>query len=236
MALRRTQWFVAATLAAVVSSISLLAYHAVDTSVTAEDEEYIARYLADGQVAPLPSLRTYEDELTFIRGVQKAVLQVAPEHRGIEDDHPREPRDVYMARAGLCYDRSRVIEKILRHAGFEARHVFILSTDGIGSGLRALLTPGVASHAVTEVRTERGWLIVGSNTGWLSIDVDGNPRSVKDLAAAPAGFAWQEKPRTDIYERPLVAIYGLYSRHGRFFPPYNALPDVNYTELAQNLW
>jgi hypothetical protein len=39
-----------------------------------------------------------------------------------------------------------------------------------------------------------------------------------------------------LYERPMVAVYGLYSRHGRFFPPYNALPDVNYRALTQNFW
>jgi hypothetical protein len=38
----------------------------------------------------------------------------------------------------------------------------------------------------------------------------------------------------EIYGAPFTYVYGL-SRHGRFYPPYNAVPDVNWGELAQNL-
>jgi hypothetical protein len=34
---------------------------------------------------------------------------------------------------------------------------------------------------------------------------------------------------------PFTWIYSLYSRHGRFYPPYDPVPDVNWAELAQNL-
>jgi hypothetical protein len=236
IASRKKKWFLAGTGALLVSLALVLAYHGVDNSLTPEDVEYIGRYLEVGRVRPLPPARTFDEELTFIRAVQHAVLDVAPEDRGIPDDNRREPRDVYLARAGLCYDRSRVIEKILRHAGFATRHVFILSNEGFGSGLRAFVTAGAASHAVTEVLTARGWLVVDSNSRWLSLDHEGNPRSIEDVRAGGASLAWTEKPPADIYERPMVAVYGLYSRHGRFFPPYNAIPDVNYSELAHNFW
>ena len=39
----------------------------------------------------------------------------------------------------------------------------------------------------------------------------------------------------EIYRAPYTWLYGVYSRHGRFFPPYNAIPDVNWPEMAQNL-
>ena len=39
----------------------------------------------------------------------------------------------------------------------------------------------------------------------------------------------------EIYSAPFTWVYGFYSRHGRFYPPYNAVPDVNWGELAQNL-
>jgi hypothetical protein len=38
-----------------------------------------------------------------------------------------------------------------------------------------------------------------------------------------------------IYNERFFYIYGLYSRHGRFFPPYNVIPDINYSEFIQNL-
>jgi hypothetical protein len=216
--------------------VTVLAYHAVDNSLTPEDVEYIGRYLEAGQVGALPRERAFDDEVAFIRAVQNAVLHIAPEQRGIADNQSREPGDLYAARAGLCFDRSRTIEKILRYAGFKARHVFILSTEQYGSGVRAFLTPGAASHAVTEVLTARGWLVVESNAPWVSLDEANNPRSMRDMRsnAGNGAISWKEQLPTEIYTQPLIVVYGLYSRHGRFFPPYNALPDVNYRELADN--
>ena len=238
IALKRRTRILAATGATLASLVLVCAYHGVDNSLTSEDEQYIRRYLEAGRVPPLSSAPAYDEELTYIRAVQSAVLDVAQAQRGISDNHSREPRDVYLARSGLCYDRSRVIEKILRFAGFATRHVFILSTAGFRSGLHAFLTAGTASHAVTEVRTSRGWLVVDSNSPWLALDVAGNPRSIDAFQPGHDGASvrWREKPPSDIYERPMVAIYGLYSRHGRFFPPYNRVPDVNYSELTDNLW
>jgi hypothetical protein len=42
-------------------------------------------------------------------------------------------------------------------------------------------------------------------------------------------------PLPEIYGAPFTWVYGLYSRHGRFYPPYNPIPDLNGAELAQNL-
>jgi hypothetical protein len=50
-----------------------------------------------------------------------------------------------------------------------------------GSALLAVLTPGTQSHAVTEVRTSKGWLIVGSNDRWISLRADGMPASISDV-------------------------------------------------------
>ena len=238
MAFRRKTLFLAATGTTLVSLVLVCAHHGVDNSLTSEDIEYVRLYLDAGRVPPLSSTPAYDEELAYIRAVQQVVLEVAEGQRGIANDHPREPRDVYQARSGLCYDRSRVIEKILRYAGFATRHVFILSTEGFRSGLSAIVTAGTASHAVTEVRTSRGWLVVDSNSPWLALDIAGNPRSIEAFQPGDEGVSvrWKEKPPTAIYERPMVAIYGLYSRHGRFLPPYNPLPDVNYGELTHNIW
>jgi hypothetical protein len=218
--------------------VGSLAYQRVDNSLTSEDVVYISRFLEGGRVASLPSPRTFDDELRFITDVQKAVLDAAPEQRGIPDNTEREPRDLFLARAGLCYDRSRTIEKILRSAGLSARHVFMLANEESGFGLRAFITPAVPSHAVTEVLTARGWLVVDSNSPWVSLDSAGNPRSIKEVQAAESASSirWKQPPPSDIYQRPLLAVYGLYSRHGRFFPPFNPVPDVNYGELLQNIW
>jgi hypothetical protein len=137
---------------------------------------------------------------------------------------------------GVCHDRSRVIEKILRDAGFDTRHVFILSL-GSRSTLEALLVPGLRSHAVTEVLTAKGWLVVDSNDPWISIDAQGNPESITRIETLGIAhrIRWYEGPPNSIYTQPFVAIHGLYSRHGQFYPPYAPVPNVNFHELLANL-
>ena len=104
--------------------------------------------------------------------------------------------------------------------------------------MRALLTPGDPSHAVSEVLTRRGWLVVDSNTRWLALDRSSAPVSIAAVRASAAGrapIAWRQPPPFAIYRHPFVFVYGLYSRHGEFYPPYDFVPDVNYAELMHNV-
>ena len=49
------------------------------------------------------------------------------------------------------------------------------STVEAGSALGALATPDTLSHALTEVKTRRGWMIVDSRTRWAGLTADGRP-------------------------------------------------------------
>lgn len=230
------------TLAAAASAIVLIAtfsWHAVDTSVTADDARAIRETLAGIPSPPTNQQRSYEQEIGTIAAVQRAVLDAAPGTVGLPLDAPREPRELFEARSGLCYDRSRAIEKALRYLGFRTRHVAIYSTKETGSALKSLVTGGTPSHAITEVLTGRGWLVVDSNAPWLALDARGRPLSVQAIGAAANGGArlsFKSRPPTDIYLHPFAAVIGLYSRHGHFYPPYDPIPDVNYGELLQNFW
>jgi len=216
--------------------VATLVYSSVDNSLSEEDKQYIPKYLS--YVEYLPEKPTYKDELNFIISVQRSVLMIAPTNDGLPFGQKREPRELYEARTGLCFDRSRVIEKILRYAGFETRHVSIYSTKKTGSAFLSLISPGVSSHAVTEVWTQNGWLIVDSNEFFVSIDKDAQPVSIEVIQHA-AGDAipikWNQNPQTEIYAQPFTFVYGLYSRHGQFYPPYNFIPDINYREFIQTL-
>ncbi len=53
----------------------------------------------------------FEAEVRSIVAVQDAVLKAAPVDRAIPIGREREPKDLYELKYGLCYDRSRVIEK-----------------------------------------------------------------------------------------------------------------------------
>jgi len=171
--------------------------------------------------------------------VQQAVLRIAPLDEGIPTNLPREPKDVFEAHRGLCYDRSRVIEKILRSAGLRTRHIALYAIPPGDSALRALLTKGTPSHAVTEVWTEQGWLVVDSNAPWLSLDRSDRPVPMAVMHSAATGqthVAWRTPPPNDIYAHPFTFVYGLYSRNGRLYPPYDAIPDVEYGELMDNIY
>jgi hypothetical protein len=215
----------------------ILSYHQVDNSLTKEDIEFTDKILQEMKVTPISNLRSYEKENKFIIEVQNAVLRLAPDNLGIPYNAQREPRDVYFAKSGLCYDRSRVIEKILRYSGFQTRHIAIYSTEQTHSSFQSLITPGISSHAVTEVLTKKGWLVVDSNDFWVSLDGQGNPVSIEQIQSdvGHRNISWAKLFPSGIYKKSFTFVYGLYSRHGRFYPPYNFIPDVNYKELIQNV-
>jgi Transglutaminase-like superfamily len=171
----------------------VLRLHEVDNSVTEEDKRYIAKFLRSEKAGAPSGKMSYEEEIDYIVRVQKAVLGTAAGQAGIPFDKPREPKQLYRAKSGLCYDRSRAIEKILRAAGFETRHISIFSTHKTDSALKSLITPGVASHAVTEVLTSNGWLVVDSNHLWVSLDQQGSPVSIEQLHAVGAfDISWKK--------------------------------------------
>jgi len=216
-------------------SAGILYVHRVDNSVTAEDRRYMPKYLEG--IAPLPEEPTYAQELEFVLAVQRSVLRIAPKNKGIPFGREREPKDLYLSGTGLCYDRSRAIEKVLMHSGFRTRHVAVYSKKSAGSLLGLLKPRRIDSHSVTEVLTRKGWLLVDSNVAWVSTDGAQNPVSVKKMqASAERGdaVAWGMGPAPKIFRGPFHFVYGLYSRHGRFYPPYDFLPDLHYGEFLRN--
>jgi len=214
---------------------AVAAYNAVPDEPTAADAAAVHALL--GAVQPLPPSASFEDQVRLIKRVQDKVLDVAPRDEPIPFGQTRDLADVMNAGHGFCYDRSRAIEDALRVLGMQVRHVAVYSTHQ-KPAVEALFTPGVESHALSEVLTRRGWMLVGSNGPWISLRRDGKPLSIEQLrSVAP-------KDRVDINGTPPASIfqkreftwvYGLYSRHGGFYPPYNRVPDVNWSEFAANL-
>jgi hypothetical protein len=80
-------------------------------------------------------------------------------------------------------------------------------------------------------------MVVDSNARWLSLDARGNPVSIEEMRrdAGAGRIAWKAPFPAPIYGKPFTFVYGLYSRHGMAYPPYDAVPDVNYPELLENL-
>ncbi|HLA90402.1 MAG TPA: hypothetical protein VJL28_08240 [Gemmatimonadaceae bacterium] len=173
---------------------------------------------------------TATDTIGRIREMQLCVLAEIP--RGIiEHGSPREPGDVLKAGRGECYDRARVLEKFLGIAGFRTRHVYLFEASR--HGVAGLALKGLASHALVDVQTEQGWMSVGTNVAFLGITTNG------DIVASArvkkrSNMQWAYSPPSDLPSQANIAIYGLWSRHGRFFPPYLPLPDISWRDFRYN--
>ncbi len=149
----------------------------VPTRVTDSDVAVFRDQLHLAQ--PTVSL-TYEQQIQLIKSVQYVVLDKAPVGKPIPDNAPREPADLFRNKSGWCYDRSRTFDKVFSWLGFRTRHLFILYSKDPRSHSelsfwKAVMTPGTESHAVTEVLTSRGWIVVDSNSAWISQASDGSP-------------------------------------------------------------
>lgn len=229
----RSTWLYSlfAILAVVIILIGWASINQVDIQLTEEDREAVSFLLRHMGLSP--GHATYDEQLKTIRAVQSGVLAIAPINEGIPLGEAREPKDLLAAGRGLCYDRSRTIEKVLRALGFEVRHVSIYSAAE-RPAILAMFIPSTPSHAVSEVRTEKGWIVVDSNAPWVSIDKTGNPVSLSTIRRSVSerlAINWETPPPSEIYIKPFVFVCGLYSRHGQFYPPYNRWPDLNYREL-----
>lgn len=242
--MRRRRGIAAAASALV---LAVFALHNVPDAVTEEDRDYGERILAAagytgakrefGNLIAFDNVDAFSNQFKAIAAVQDAVIRVAAQDDEIPFGHAREPRDAFEQKKGLCYDRSRTIEKLLAVLGLETRHVSVYATEGT-SAIRALVTPGNDSHALTEVKTSRGWLAVDPNVRWMALTAEGTPLTVAGLRSIDmAHAAWASSPTVkphSIFLKHFTFVRGLYSRHGRFYPPYTPIPDVNWRQLAQN--
>jgi hypothetical protein len=216
-----------------ILATTVAATHNVSTKPTPADVTLASQLLRQKSIKP--NSEKYREQIATISAVQHAVFSVAPpgQKKGIPLGQTRELKDLVRLRYGLCFDRSRAIETTLRVAGFKARHVAIYSLRHSRSPLTALATPGVLSHVVTEVKTERGWIIVDSDRPWLGLTKAGEPVSVAKLARIDRNELVGEPYK--IFKDRFTWVYGFYSRHGRFYPPYDPIPDVNWSEFRDNV-
>lgn len=172
---------------------------------------------------------TYAQEIELIRSVQALIIDRVPIGEPIPEYSDREPADLIRQNSGLCYDRSRTFDKVFMWLGFESRHVYILylkhpETGEAISFIRALFTKGIDSHAVTEVKTSKGWVMVDSNNKWISLSANGLPINLDHLHEQQAQLP--EMPA--YFNRRYIAIRGLYSRRGQFYRPFIPYPELNW--------
>ena len=223
-----------------IAFATLVSYFNVDRTLTDEDRYYIKLYLPNLKEGIAPSL-SYEDQIRLIQRAQEAVHLRTTGWQGIPEGQPREPKQLYLGRTGMCYDRSRVLEKMFTYMGFTSRHLAMFARQPYKHSYSTIFSHHVPSHAISEVLTKKGWLMVDSNDLWISLDSNRRPVSMpqlQDRYRREEKISWDASvlPHDEaFYNQRCIALYGIYSRHGRFYPPYiGGIPDFRVRGLFYN--
>lgn len=215
----------------------VLYIHNVPKKLTQEDLIYLEKIVV--KTSENVNNISFEEQINIISSIQTNVHKSYSLGNAIEYSTTREPKDLYENKGGICYDFSRTIEKALIYAGFSTRHISLYKKTNT-SIFSTILKKSVPSHSSTEVKTSKGWMIVDSNLNWLAIDTSGNVYSAKKInieLSKGEEIIWQTSVFQNyekFYNTSHYVIYGLYSRHGKFYPPYNFIPDYNFCELFYN--
>ena len=219
----------------------IILLHNVPTVVT--DEDILTLQKIYPHQAIDASQLSFEEQIALVQSFQKELHQKINRGLPIDYSQSREPKDLLSHGTGLCYDFSRTIEKFVVLNQFEVRHVSIYLTDTKLGKIKSFIRPGEPSHALTEVKTKKGWMIVDSSYEWIALDKSRKPYSFKEICKtldSKKNINWliQLEPiYLAFYDNCPVFIYGLYSRHGGFYPPFTILPDYNLKDLLiENLF
>jgi hypothetical protein len=230
---------------AFICIIALIYTHNVSKEITTADAEYINKILQQSGIETASLQKTYQsfsDEVKAIRAIQNSAFITAPKVDLIPLRSPREPKNLYQTDAAYCGDRARYIDKALRHIGFDVRYASLyLNTDN-RNFLSTILTKSslndVDSHALVEVKTSKGWLIVDTRRRWISLTTAQQPISLATLRDKPLSyFEWSNNLEDGwpLLDKHYYIIYELYSRHGLFYAPYTKyIPDIHWAGFLKH--
>ena len=124
------------------------------------------------------NINSFKEEVNCINKVQESILKIVTQKNCRKGFINSEPFDFVRDNYGCCFDRARFIEKTLTYYGFKNRRVFIISSEKLG--IFAFLVPSntivpISNHAVTEVKTSKGWIGVDSYSKFIAIDENFKP-------------------------------------------------------------
>ena len=215
-----------------------LFYSKVDNTITNEDIRYIKKILVVGNISKIENINelSLKKQVDLIKKVQESVLNISPSLKGIPLCQLREPKQLYYSKFSSCSERSRTIEKVLRYLGFKTRHISIYKITNEHFGFLALFKPKQPSHAVSEVFTKQGWILIDSNSNWVAENYTSylTTQEIYEKNILGKNINWKKFPPENILNNKFLYIYGLYSRHGKFYPPYNFIPDIEWNEFIYN--
>jgi hypothetical protein len=217
------------SLAITLSCAYFLLAGSVSKEITVSDKAAIEKLMVKNECSEIPD---FEAEIACIKSIQRSIKELVPHTKCALPGTPIEPEQFIIRQHGCCYDRARFAEKALNYYGFETRHVAMYEQGRYG--IFSLLAPGTNSHATSEVKTRKGWMGVDSNHPFLLITTNGTPQTYKSYKDYKDQLAYRMIP-AEFYNRQLIVVYGLYSRHGKFHGINLPGPEFNLNELVFNL-
>lgn len=179
--------------------------------------------------------RNFDVELFKLNGAMAYFARITLDRKqvAIPQGEHRELEKWYEVKSGICSDVSRAAETFLIYLGFHVRHVSIYSMKHNSNPYAVAMTYRNPSHAVTEVLTSRGWMLFDPHFGRLYVDLKGNPIPVARMYEAIHGGDVAASDAHVIFSDHYTLFYGLYSRHGLFYPPFVPVPDVAWVDFLQ---
>ncbi|MEY4893007.1 MAG: hypothetical protein RIQ34_1619 [Bacteroidota bacterium] len=239
-----------------IPTLLLFAFNGYPT-VTKEDRTYIEQFLTEWNIAANKDSihASFEREVAFVSRVQDSIVK---NFKGAFNPNEKvgQVAFYFQNRAGVCYDKALLMEKIFLEYGFQIRHMYIyFRNDNLAIERTDFFKKGLTSHAMLEVKTQKGWMVVATNGNWLGIDPQDNPLTIHDVRdQLKADNLKLKKPNYygayffEPFRIPsnFLITYGIYSRHGQFLrngpieKPLNSigikskLPDYNLRMLLYN--
>ena len=215
--------------------IILFLINNVPSRLTKKDKLSIEKFIGDLEIDKVLIQKDYNYQIKVLTQISNKVLdEIKPSSDGIPTGQSREPSIQIAAGYGQCFDRSRLIEKICRSLGFKTRHLYIIQNDQGRTLIKALLSSNTNSHATSEIKTNKGWIVIDSNFKWLSVSEENLPIPFSKLNKVHNLTTTPPEEVIPFYLSKTYRIYGFYSRHGYFYKPYLPIPDYNIRELLYN--
>lgn len=222
---------------------------------TGEDIQFIQAFSTEWKInTDQDSIHaSFDNEIAFISQLQDCVLKEIA-HVEIPHKYFGNMRYYHTNRKGFCYDRAVLMEKFLQHYGFDFRHLYLyFDPKGGYPPVTRFFQRGIPSHALFEVKTQKGWMVMGTNANWIGLGKDNQLLDISTLRKKIRDKSLHLKKETTIgncfWEDKgdrFRYIYGVYSRHGDFFngssdtgkasflEAFHILPDYNISMLLSN--
>lgn len=179
--------------------------------------------------------QSFDKELECIKEVQSYYHKRSQNFDCSKSEERRTIDWAFNNKSGCCFDIARLIASTLEYFGFEIRHASLHQMK-IPFPVNYLLP--TKSHAVVEVRTSQGWILVGSTSKFIGIDKSGKLYTAKSLRPEIMNNRMDQfngfRPENYFNGNYSVA-YGLYSRHGLLYEPYvKYFPDIDWKQFSYN--